>query len=357
LYFGLQLGNATARITSERMNTLVLEVLCRGIAVGALAGIGVGFWRSATTMSLRIGGVALALAGAAYALNSCTGLIAPLGPLMWPVHFFALGGAGLAWLFIVVLFEDRPLTLTLFAPFVVLTSIGLLASILRAPMSNPLWIISNVLQTLLAGHGLLVVARSWRDDLVEARRRLRGPLLAGVCAFLVVISTAQIGQGFGYYPPWFDLFSGAALAALSVAGAAIFLRADAQFFGAAQPAAPQDTLPPADRAALAKLNDAMGDGEAWRKEGLTIGSLAAQVGVPEHRLRRLINDHLGERNFASYVNARRIDAAKQVLRDPARAQDSVSAIAFDLGFASLGPFNRAFKEATGQTPSEWRKQG
>ncbi len=42
--------------------------------------------------------------------------------------------------------------------------------------------------------------------------------------------------------------------------------------------------------------------------------------------------------------------------DPAHAQASVSTIAFDLGFGSLGPFNRAFKDATGQTPTEWRKQ-
>ncbi|MFT3729285.1 MAG: helix-turn-helix transcriptional regulator [Terricaulis sp.] len=339
------------------MNTLALEILFRGIAVGALSVIGLGFWRSAATMSLRLGGVALAISGAAYALNSCAGLVAPLGPMMWPVRFFALGGAGLAWLFILVLFEDRPLTPALFAPFAVLTSIGLLASIFRAPLGSPFWITSNVLQTALAAHGLFVIARSWRDDLVEARRRLRGPLLAGVCAFLVAISTAQIAEGFGYYPSWFDLFSGAALAVLSVAGAAIFLRADAQLFGAARPAPAEPALPPADRAALTKLDQAMGVGEAWRKEGLTIGTLAEQVGVPEHRLRRLINDHLGERNFASYVNARRIDAAKRLLRDPARAQDSVSTIAFDLGFASLGPFNRTFKEVTGQTPSEWRKQG
>lgn len=338
------------------MNTLVLEILLRGIAVGALAAIGIGFWRSATTMALRVGGVALAISGAAYALNSCAGLVVPLGPMMWPVRFFALGGAGLAWMFIVILFEDRPLTPRLFAPFAVLTFIGLAATILRTPMGSPFWIASNVLQTALAAHGLFVTARSWRDDLVEARRRLRGPLLAGVCAFLVAISVAQLAQGFGYYPDWFDLFSGAALAVLSVAGASIFLRADAQLFGAAQPAPAAPALPPADRAALAKLDDAMGAGEAWRKEGLTIGTLAEQVGIPEHRLRRLINDHLGERNFASYVNARRIDAAKRLLREPARAQDSVSAIAFDLGFASLGPFNRAFKEATGQTPSEWRKQ-
>jgi AraC-like DNA-binding protein len=43
------------------------------------------------------------------------------------------------------------------------------------------------------------------------------------------------------------------------------------------------------------------------------------------------------------------------LADPATARTSISAIAFELGFGSLGPFNRAFKEATGQTPSEWRR--
>ncbi len=98
----------------------------------------------------------------------------------------------------------------------------------------------------------------------------------------------------------------------------------------------------------------MDAGEAWRREGLTIGALAEEVGVPEHRLRRLINDNLGHRNFAAFVNTRRIEAAKALLADPAQARTTVAAIAFELGFGSLGPFNRAFKEATGKTPTEWR---
>src|SRR5262249_54345619 len=93
----------------------------------------------------------------------------------------------------------------------------------------------------------------------------------------------------------------------------------------------------------------------WRREGLTIGALADELATPEHRLRRLINDHLGARNFAAFVNAHRIAAAKALLADPTNARKSVSAIAFDLGFGSLGPFNRAFKEVAGVTPTEFRK--
>jgi AraC-like DNA-binding protein len=33
----------------------------------------------------------------------------------------------------------------------------------------------------------------------------------------------------------------------------------------------------------------------------------------------------------------------------------VLTIALDLGFGSIGPFNRAFKDATGMTPTEFRR--
>ena len=107
---------------------------------------------------------------------------------------------------------------------------------------------------------------------------------------------------------------------------------------------------------MARLQALMAAGDLWRREGLTIGALAAEVGVPEHRLRRLINGGLGYRNFADFIGGRRIEAAKLALADPANARASISGIAFDLGYASLGPFNRAFKEVTGQTPTAWRQE-
>jgi AraC-like DNA-binding protein len=75
-----------------------------------------------------------------------------------------------------------------------------------------------------------------------------------------------------------------------------------------------------------------------------------------HLLRRLINKGLGYRNFAAFLNDHRITEARQRLADPKQAREQISAIAFGLGYASLAPFNRAFRELTGVTPTDYRAQ-
>jgi AraC-like DNA-binding protein len=178
-----------------------------------------------------------------------------------------------------------------------------------------------------------------------------------VALYMIVLSVIEIGENVGVAAAWYSLAGGVALAFTCLLGAFVFLEPRPALFGAAEPApAEVPRLDAADRLTLDKLQAAMDAGEAWRREGITIGALAEQVGVPEHRLRRLINDHLGQRNFAAFVNARRIEAAKRILSDPAQARTTVAAVAFDLGFGSLGPFNRAFREATDKTPTQWRRE-
>jgi AraC-like DNA-binding protein len=94
---------------------------------------------------------------------------------------------------------------------------------------------------------------------------------------------------------------------------------------------------------------------AYRQEGLTIAGLARQLGLPEYRLRRLINQGLGYRNFNSFVNHYRIAEAKAALGDAQQVEVPVLTIALDAGFSSLGPFNRAFKAETGTTPTDFRR--
>lgn len=337
------------------MATETLELMLRGMAIGALIATMAGLWRGGEGRSARLAGVMFSLAVISYTLQSSEYSRAALGPVEPLVHFLALGGSGFFWLFILTLFDDREISLPMLAPAVGLTLLGLVGWLGPAPARPAIWIAHNLLEVALAVHALFVIVRSWRGDLVEARRRLRGPFLAAVTLFVVTLAGFEIGESFGIEADWYELAGAAALAAFCTAGSVVFLQAQPDLFGAAKPPQTAPDMDAADQLLVQRLEAVMRDKEAWKREGLTIGTLADEVGVPEHRLRRLINDQLDCRNFAAFVNAYRIAAAKQRLSDPATARTSISAIAFDLGFGSLGPFNRTFKEATGQTPSEWRK--
>lgn len=337
------------------MSAVALEMLARGLAIGALAVVGAAFaWRRDSAGKACI---YFAVGTIAYVINSSPILTAAIGWLTYPVHFLAFGGAGLFWLLIVTLFEDRPVDYRTLSPWMGLTALGLVGALTPRPAANYVWILHNLIEAGFALHVLYVVARSWRGDLVETRRRLRGPFLALVTVYVLTLSAFEIAESLGFFLPWFRQLGAWSIAIYCLAGAGVFLQARPELFGAAAPARTPlaDTLDAGDRLTLEKLDRLMRENEAWRREGLTIGDLAAEVGVPEHRLRPLINDHLGFRNFAAFVNAQRIDAAKRALTDPTNARTTVAAIAYDLGFGSLGPFNRAFKEATGLTPTEFRR--
>jgi AraC-like DNA-binding protein len=43
------------------------------------------------------------------------------------------------------------------------------------------------------------------------------------------------------------------------------------------------------------------------------------------------------------------------LTDPAKRDLPILTLALEAGFQSIGPFNRAFKAATGTTPTEFRQ--
>ena len=116
-----------------------------------------------------------------------------------------------------------------------------------------------------------------------------------------------------------------------------------------------EMLSAADQKLIDALMRLMGDERIYRHDNVTIGTLATKLGIPEYKLRRLINQRLGYRNFNVFLNEHRIAEAKAALADPSQAEVPVITIAMDAGFQSLGPFNRAFKAITGVTPTEYRR--
>jgi AraC-like DNA-binding protein len=92
----------------------------------------------------------------------------------------------------------------------------------------------------------------------------------------------------------------------------------------------------------------------YRDEGLTLQTLAAKLSVTPHQLSWVINDVL-RCSFATLVNGYRVDEVKARLSDPSFNHDSILQAALDAGFGTKAAFNRAFKRATGKTPSEYKK--
>ena len=334
------------------------DLLFRGIAVGAQLGLGISLARSADDRGLRIATLLFVISNICFTLNGAHAIGQMLGPFHLLLWLIQIGSAGYFWLFAVTLFEDRWLGIASAAPAVALTVIGLLGQYGPRSIAASVWTVHNLVGLLLALHALVVIVRSGRNDLVEARRRLRVPFLVLIASFSIVLSLAQIGQNLGVNAAWYEFANASIQALLGITGVAVLLEARSTLFGVAAGgrSAPVGPAPIDDsRIWLQRLNQVMDVDTLWRREGLTIGDLATAVGLPEHRLRRLINDQLGHRNFASFVNQRRIAEARALLSDPASAARTVASIAFDLGFGSLGPFNRAFRDETGVTPTEYRR--
>ncbi|MCG6169201.1 AraC family transcriptional regulator [Leptospira sanjuanensis] len=113
---------------------------------------------------------------------------------------------------------------------------------------------------------------------------------------------------------------------------------------------------PLDEVLFKKLNSLLEEEKIYLMENLTILKLAQKIGVSEKKIRRLINQGLDYRNFNEFLNHYRIREAKAILSDQTKNDIPVLRIAMDLGYGSLAPFNRAFKEIAGTTPSDFRKQ-
>jgi AraC-like DNA-binding protein len=338
-----------------------LDLLVRGVAVGAFGLTGLSIWRSDLSRDARAATLLACLSAAAWILTETASAWALLGPA-FPLVVLAFPVAGFFWLFVATVFEDRPLSLAGFAPAALFVALGLAMAVAPPAARQALGVAFNVGAALLCLHAGLMILRGWRGDLVASRRSLR----AAVLGFAAVFAAFQGAAGglalVDPRGPWAALSvrqpgGAAVIAFIGLAMGLLFLQGRASLFAPVNrgEAAEDPRQSAAERLLLARLSAVMEAG-AWRSEGLAIGALARELATPEHQLRRLINRRLGHRNFADFVNGYRIAAAKGRLADPAEARTTIAAIAFELGFGSLSPFNRAFRATTGATPTAWRRE-
>lgn len=87
-------------------------------------------------------------------------------------------------------------------------------------------------------------------------------------------------------------------------------------------------------------------------ESLTLGALARRFGYNYRYLSGVINRAFGV-SFSKVLRQYRVDLACRLLRE---SELSVTEMAGRCGFETLRSFNRSFKEETGLTPTEYRRQ-
>ncbi len=244
--------------------------------------------------------------------------------------------------------------------FVALPVLQLLFIQLTGHFSPLIWLVVRI---GMIGFGVAGIWIAWRgrdDDLVEPRRRFRSTIIWIIGGFVIWVSLVEIPQHGGLWNIAVHALTNVAIVATTFfVSAALYAFRQNQLFAAA-PALDQSapaTSGPAEPSLLAaRLAAHMLHHRAYRTDGLTIAALAAQLGEQEYRLRRLINGELGHRNFAAFLNGYRLAEVCGALADPAQTDVPIITIALDAGFGSLGPFNRAFRDAEGMTPSAYRQR-
>ncbi len=220
---------------------------------------------------------------------------------------------------------------------------------------------------ILMGHLVYKLIAGYEDDLIHSRRRARLLFIAALVLVSVVISFAEINM----LPletrdvEWLKI---SVIFIMSFWTVLWMTRLDIDqlYF---TPKTPMDNLilpqttaaaailsEPRDEVLKRRLTALMDDEQAYIEPGLTIRGLAEKLSAPEHRLRHVINKGLGYRNFSAFLNSYRIQAVKVALKDPDKTRLPILTLAMDYGYNSLAPFNRAFRESEGMTPSEYRQR-
>jgi AraC-like DNA-binding protein len=308
-------------------------------------------------------GAAFAFGTCAYVICSAPALIAHPGRWQAPVVFLSGANSVLLWLLASALFNEefrlRGWHLLLWAATGTLASVCFFQLFGHSSAEATLRACLLVATLGFAGLALLQTLSSWRADLLERRRRLRLFLVVSAALHLVISNASRLIPG-ADAPFWSTV---SVLILFLITGIIVWQLSRTEIDDLLPGAEVPEPFPAltdaedvyASPSVVAEIERAMKTEQIYREGNLTIGKLAARLGLLEYKLRRIINQGLGYRNFNTFLNHYRIEHAKTLLLERRHADKPVLTVAMDCGFQSLGPFNRAFKARTGMTPTEYRR--
>jgi len=276
-------------------------------------------------------------------------IVATVGAICIPVLFWLLSRA---------IFDDHfRFTVSLFIWFIIIIiphfDFFLSGLILGSGFEQLSSIIGRLTSLGFVLAGLYTALRTKRADLIDLRIRFRNIFIIATATLIgvtLIVEVVPIGKGTVVV---LQVLQRSAIFAITLYFLLSNFGLRSGFFFKEVPKAKATSVD--DPLLHAKLQSLMEDQKIYKKEGLTIGGLAELLNVQEYRLRKLINGQLGFRNFNDFLNQYRVNDACDTLSDPTQVRKTILEIAYELGYQSIGPFNKAFKELKGFTPTTYRK--
>jgi len=220
----------------------------------------------------------------------------------------------------------------------------------------------DIMQLVFVGFAMYWTLKGWRADLVDDRRVLRWFIIGvqGALIFSVVFVENFLlvdGSANNANEQAVIIF---AIALLTLAMLLVAMRFDLVSLSYVIRKVAELTEEPEPEGSptfdIESFNEAFREGQLYREAGLTISQLAKKLSIPEYRLRSFIHKQLGFRNFNAMLHEYRVQDASQALSNKDNHSTPVLTIALSVGYQSITPFNNAFRQIKGVTPSEYRKQ-
>jgi len=277
--------------------------------------------------------------------------------------------AGLFMIYCFLIFQEQqkfPVLLVFaFATQVALDSVLSGISIYSSEASGSLAFLGTCMDVMMlafVASAIYWTLKGWRADLVDDRRILRWFIIGvqGALIFSVVFVENFLldGGSAGYATAQTIIVISVAFLATGML--LVAMRFDYVSLGnvirkvteLAEETEPESTAP-FDKESFNKVFQG---GKLYTEAGLTISMLAKKLNLPEYRLRAFIHKQLGYRNFNAMLHEYRIEDASDALADKENPSVPVLTIALSVGYQSITPFNNAFRQIKGVTPSEYRKR-
>ncbi|WP_296045921.1 AraC family transcriptional regulator [uncultured Alteromonas sp.] len=111
-----------------------------------------------------------------------------------------------------------------------------------------------------------------------------------------------------------------------------------------------------DKQLAAQIRQLMEQQKCFLQHDLKTIDIATALQVSEYKVSRVIRTMTSSANVNQFINGYRIAHAKQLLTAGHCRHWTILVISLESGFASLAPFNRAFKASEGCTPNQYRQQ-